>query len=442
MSKKIKTGEKTKKPKGWQSVRGMHDILPKDQYLWRKLRGVYEDISDFYGFKEITTPIIEPRGIFEKGMGETSDVVSKEMYEIKVGKGKERLVLRPEFTAGVVRAYIENGGKNWPHPVKLCSFGPCFRHERPQAGRLRQFWQVNYELFSSSNDPVFDAQLVLMSYRFLEKLKLKNVVIRINSIGSRDCRLEYIKKLKTYYKNHQKELTVEQKKKLESNPLRLLDSNDENLASLKEATPNILDCLDKESKKHFKDVLEHLDELEIPYVLDHTLVRGLDYYTNTVFELVLEEKADEGTEAFTLSLGGGGRYDPLIKLLGGADTPGAGFALGLDRIILALKSQNNLPNKRIKNSVFFVHIGDMAKKKSLKIIEGLRNENIHITEYLGKGSLSSQLKMADKEEAKLALIFGQKEAFEESIIVRDMKSGAQEIVPLSKVSKAIKKALK
>lgn len=424
----------------YQSVRGMHDILPDQMPYWRKARRAFEDVSDFYGYGEITTPIVEPADLFIKAVGETSDIVEKEMYYLKNKAGNDALVLRPEGTAGIVRAYLEHGmQRTETHPVRLSYFGPFFRHERPQKGRYRQFWQAGFEIISTENDPIYDAQIILASYRVLEKLKLTNTTIKVNSIGSLECRKNYIKKLKAYFKTHAKKLTTEQKKKLESNPLRLLDSKDENLQELLPNVPVILDCLDTAAKKYFTKHLELLDELEVPYMLDHTLVRGLDYYSDTVFEFVLQNFDAKEEENFTLSLGGGGRYDPLFKILGGRGLAGVGAALGIERVILALENQHKIKPHELKNPVFFVHIGDLAKKKSLKIIEQLRNEKLTIIETLGKGSLSAQLKAANKHKAVFALIFGQKEAFEDSIIIRDMATGAQETIPLKRIVATLKK---
>lgn len=427
----------------YQSVRGMHDILPDQSPYWRKVRRAFEDVSDFYGYGEIITPIVESADLFVKAVGEDSDIVEKEMYYLKNKAGSGTLALRPEGTAGVVRAYIEHGmQKTEAHPVRLSYFGPFFRHERPQKGRYRQFWQAGFEIISTENDPIYDAQIILASYKILEKLKLTNATIKVNSIGSLECRKNYIKKLKIYFKNHSKKLTADQKKKLESNPLRLLDSKDENLQEILPNAPVILDCLDASAKRYFTKHLELLDELKVPYILDHTLVRGLDYYADTVFEFVVENFEKDDDEPFNLSLGGGGRYDPLFKMFGAKGVAGVGAALGIERVILALEKQNKIKPHELKNPVFFVHIGDLAKKKSLSIIEQLRNEKINIIETLGKGSLSAQLKAANKNKAKFALIFGQKEAFEDSIIVRDMTTGAQETVPLNRIVPTLKKRFK
>jgi len=442
--------QKKDKKSVYQSVRGMHDILPDETPYWRKTRHAFEEVSDFYGFSEIVTPIVEQADLFIKAVGQTSDIVEKEMYYLKQKSGSHSLVLRPENTASIVRAYAEHGmRRSVQHPVRLSYFGQFFRHERPQRGRYRQFWQAGLEIISNETDPIYDAQIILATYRFLEKLKLSGMLIRINSIGSLECRKQYIKKLKAFFKNDIKKLTTDQKKKLETNPLRLLDSKDENVQALLKGAPVILDCLSVPAKKHFTKTLELLDELQIPYILDHSLVRGLDYYTDTVFEVVLEQPAvaepvpgEEPKEVIPpLSLGGGGRYDPLFKQFNLRDTAGVGAALGLERVIQALIEQQKIKPRVLKNPVFFVHIGDLAKKKSLPIIESLRNEKITIVETLGKGSLSSQLAAANKCNAVLALIYGQKEAFEESIIIRDMQTGAQETIPLSKMVKIIKKRL-
>ncbi|PIR86699.1 MAG: histidine--tRNA ligase [Candidatus Harrisonbacteria bacterium CG10_big_fil_rev_8_21_14_0_10_49_15] len=423
-----------------QSARGVYDILPVDQPVWERIYRVFSDIVDYYNFRPITTPIVEPLELYERSSGETSDIVEKQMFTLKNRGSGGLLALRPEGTAGVVRAYLEHGMSHWPHPVKLSYSGPFFRYEKPQLGRNRQFFQVGFEIFSSENDPVYDAQIILSFYRFLEQLKIKGVIIQINSIGCRSCRPEYRKKLVQYYKPLAKTICKDCQRRLEKNPMRLLDCKQQECLLAREDAPIMLDHLCGDCKKHFTDVLEYLGNLELPYALNHYLVRGLDYYTKTVFELTLAPV--EGEEDLSFALGGGGRYDYLVEMLGGRPTPAVGAAPGIDRIVAVLKHRQIVINRKTKeNRAFFIHIGDLAKKKSLCIIESLRKEGLGVIEALGKESLGAQLGTADKMEAPLALIFGQKEAYEEAIIIRDMKTGAQETVPLAKLAKMIKKKL-
>ncbi|MDP2629648.1 MAG: histidine--tRNA ligase [Candidatus Harrisonbacteria bacterium] len=421
-----------------QSVRGMHDILPEDQMYWTRAYETYKEVASYYNFQHIDTPLVEERALFERS-NDQSEMVQKEMYLVSTGKNKQPMALRPEGTAGVARAYIEHGMKKWPHPVKLAYYGPFFRHDKPQLGRYRQFFQAGFEIFSSTIDPIYDAQSILASYRFIEALKIKGVSIHINTIGTPKCRQAYLQKLKAFFKSNGKKLTADQKKQTDENPLRLLDSKEKNIEEMRSEAPNILDHLDGDSKDHFMEVLEYLEDLSLPYTLDHTLVRGLDYYSHTVFEFVLDRK--EGEEGLNLALGGGGRYDYLVELLGGRATPAVGSAPGVSRIVDVMKRRQLVTAKRPQKRVFLIHIGELPKKKSLTIIEDLRRANVAVTEALGKASLGAQLKSADKEGSAIALIFGQKEAYENSIIIRDMKTGAQETVPLDKVAKVVKKRM-
>lgn len=428
------------KDKKLQSVRGMRDILGDEQILLEKILDTFKEISYFYNYRLISTPIVEPAELFERGTGISSDIVQKEMYHVKAKGSSAKLALRPEFTPSAVRAYIQNGLTHQPHPIKLALYGPLFRHDKPQMGRYRQFFQADIEIFSSKSNPLYDAQIILTAFRLFEAFKINDVIVQINSIGCKNCRPTYIKSLVEYYKKGKKSICEDCKERLSKNPLRLLDCKKDKCQELKAQAPMSLEHLCAECKPHFKSVLEYLEELQIPYNLNHTLVRGLDYYSKTVFEFNLE-KNDENEKFQGLSLGGGGRYDYLVENFGAKRTPAVGAALGIDRIMDVIKERNlNIP-LRPKNKVFLIHIGELAKRKSLTLIEELRKSKIQIKEALGKESLGAQLKIADKLGAKIALIFGQKEAFEDSVILRDMKTGAQETVPISKISKVLKKRI-
>lgn len=410
----------------------MHDTLPEDQPLWDKIKKTTKEIADFYNFLRIDTPILEKSELFIRPLGESSDVVEKQMFTLKT-KGGDSLVLRPEGTAPIVRAYIEHGLSHRGQPLKLYYQGPMFRYEQPQAGRLRELFQVGFEVISNDNDPVYDAQVIIPTYRLLEYLKIKDLNLKVNSIGCARCRPNYRKRLLDYYRPKEKQLCNDCKRRIKINPLRLLDCKNEKDVELKKNAPNILDSLDSDCKKHFKKVLEYLEEVKIPYSLDQHLVRGFDYYTKTVFEIF--------TSGFDPALAGGGRYDYLVELVGGRQSPGVGSALGVNRIIEAIKAKNLNLLGRTKPKVFLVYVGDFAKTKALGLIEMFREAGIDVLESLGKDSLNSQLKVANKAEANFSLIFGQQEAFEQSIIIRDMKSGAQETVPLKKIVEALKKKL-
>jgi len=448
--KKRKAKQKVEKRryqrKAFQSARGMRDILPADYVYYEYVLQQAKKIFNFYGFKRMEPPILEKKELFIKGVGSNTEIIEKEMYILKTKGEGETLALRPEYTAGIVRSYVENGMFNWAQPVKLYSFGPVFRHEKPQAGRFRQFYQLNLEAIGEE-DPVIDVEVILAAKAFLESLGFKSSQLRlkINSIGCSICRPGYIKALKKYYSKHLKDICVFCRKRFKDNPLRLLDCKNEKCQSFQEGAPFSLDYLCPDCREHFKKVLEVLDSLDVPYILDKTLVRGLDYYTKTVFEffVVEEHKDEEGkiNEEKTLALAGGGRYDDLIKTFGGPEKPAVGVAFGVERLISLLKKRE----KKIvlsQPSVFLVQIGDTAQRKALSILEEFRRENIVLAENLGKSSLRAQLKNADKLNVRYALILGQKEVLDGMIILRDMRSGVQELIPLTSVISVVKKYLR
>lgn len=413
--------------------KGMHDILPPDQPVWDKIRRTAKDTADYYNFLRIDTPILEKAELFGRSLGATSDVIEKQMYLLK-SKGGDELALRPEGTAPIARAYIEHGLSHLGQPLKLYYEGPMFRYEKPQAGRVRQLHQFGFEIISNENDAVYDAQIILACYRSLQDLKIKELNLQINSIGCARCRPNYRKRLVDYYKHKEKSLCVDCRRRLKLNPLRLLDCKEQQCIEMKKDAPNILDNLCSDCKKHFKKVLEFLEEVNLPYSLNHYLVRGLDYYTKTVFEIF--------AEGVNFALAGGGRYDYLFDIIGGRSAVGVGGAVGMDRLIEVVKAKNvNLLGKP-KSKIYLVHVGDLAKIKALGLVEILREANIDVLESLGRDSLRGQLKAADKAGSALALIVGQQEVFEQSVMMRDMKTGAQETVPVKKIIDAIKRKLK
>jgi len=431
MSKRIK----------FQAPTGMHDILFEEQKYFQRIYDVVYNIADFYGFEKIDTPIVENTDLFSKGIGTATDIVRKEMYNLKT-KGGDSLTLRPEWTAPIVRAYIENGMQALPQPVKLWHFGPCFRYERPQAGRYRQFWQFGFEVIGEKSS-VVDAQIIQIFYNIFEELKLKDLIIEINSIGDNQCRPYHKKLLSSYFRSREASLCSDCKRRLKENVLRILDCKTEKCISLKEGAPQTLDHLCDECRSHFKGVLEFLDEMEIPYRLNPYLVRGLDYYTKTAFEFFSIFKKEESKEYLDpLALGGGGRYDKLVKLLGGKESPACGAAAGVERIISLMKEQEIGASKPVETYVFLAQLGDLAKRKSLKILDDFRKAKIRVSESFGRDSLKAQLNRADRIGAKYTLILGQQEALDGSIIIRDMKSGKQETVKLEKAVEAVKNKLK
>lgn len=422
----------------FQAPTGMHDILPEDQPYYQKICDVVRNIADFYGFEKIETPILEDAELFSKGVGLATDIVDKQMFSLKT-KGGDFLALRPEGTSPVVRSYIENGFANMPQPIKLWYMGPFFRYEHPQSGRFRQFHQLGFEIFGEPG-AVIDAQMIQIFYNILQELKLKNLVIEINSIGDSQCRPYYKKLLVSYLKSRESSLCQDCRRRLRENPLRILDCKDEKCRQVLTQAPQMIDHLCEFCHKHFKETLEYLDEIQLPYRLNPYLVRGLDYYTKTVFEIFPEIK-DETQKPSALA--GGGRYDVLMKLLGGKDTPACGAAAGVERLVELMKVRGIKPKKEAEFEIFLAQLGTLAKRKSLKLIEEFRKERIMVGESLGRDSLKAQLARANKLNVKYALILGQQEALEDKVIIRDMQEGRQESVKLDKaVAEVIKKIRK
>ncbi|MFA5386698.1 MAG: histidine--tRNA ligase [Candidatus Paceibacterota bacterium] len=432
-AKKTKKGKVSKKRTAqlFQSPKGMHDVLPNEQSFFLKIRQVGEKIADVYSFLRIDTPILEQEAIFEKAVGEATDIVQKQMFRIK-SRGDNQLVLRPEGTAPIMRSYLQHGLSHLSQPLKLFYEGQMFRHEQPQAGRFRQFHQIGFEVLGA-DDPIYDTQIILLSVNLLEELKLKKINVQINSIGCPNCRQGYKKKLVNYYRDKQSGLCADCRKRLATNPLRILDCKDERCEKLKKEAPITLDNLCHSCNNHFKSVLEYLDEIPLPYTLNFHLVRGLDYYNKTVFEIF--------SDGFDSALGGGGRYDYLSQMLGGPKVPAIGVSFGVERLIEVMKIKNIEGACIKKPKVFLIQFGSQAKKKSIKILNELYHAGIKTTESLDKDSLKAQLKAADKRGVDFSLILGQREVLEDIIIIRDMKTGAQETVAIDRVVDEIKKRI-
>ncbi|OHA63182.1 MAG: histidine--tRNA ligase [Candidatus Wildermuthbacteria bacterium RIFCSPHIGHO2_01_FULL_48_25] len=428
-------------PKGprFQTPQGMHDVLPEDQPYIERISGVVKDVADFYGYARIDTPMLEDAALFEKGIGVTTDIVEKQMYFLRT-KGGDVLAMRPEFTAGIARAYIQHGMINLPQPVKLYSTGPLFRHESPQAGRFRQFHQFDFEIFGEQS-PANDAQIIQMFYAILRELKFSHLIIEVNSIGDSQCRPYYKKLLVNYLRPRQYSLCVDCRRRMKENPLRILDCKEEKCQRVRSQAPQIIDSLCDECKNHFKQLLEFLDEADLPYHLNPHLVRGLDYYTKTVFEIFVETEGDQG-EGKTLALAGGGRFDTLVKLLGGKDVPATGAAAGMERIVSLLKEKQLFTPPTPQYRIFLAQLGDAAKKKSAKLLEEMRKAKLNVAESVGRDSLRAQLARADKLGAEFTLILGQREVLDNTIVIREMAKGTQETVKLEKVVEEVRKRLK
>lgn len=427
---------KSNKKITFQSPRGMNDILPEDAVYYDFLYDIAKNLFYAYDYQAIYTPMAENVELYERGTGIATDIVEKEMFRIEK-RGDEDLVLRPEFTPGIMRSYIEHGMASKPQPVKLYTIGPVFRYDRPQAGRYRQFNQINVEVVGSSK-PVIDAEIIDLAWNIIEKAGIKDIILQINSIGSVESRQEYIIALKEYMKPHERKISEEDRQRLKQNPLRILDSKNEKTQRLLMQAPQIIDFLNDEDSAHFKAVMEYLDEVDIPYNINPKLVRGLDYYSRTVFEIWPMETGNSLAQS---SLGGGGRYDGLIEILGGNPTPAVGMALGVERVILAMKEQGVTPKNIKKPRVYVAQLGDLARRKALNLYKKLFAAGLPVTQNFGRESIKSQLKQADKLGVEMALILGQKEAVEGMIIMRDMASGMQEIVNQKAIIGEVRKRL-
>jgi histidyl-tRNA synthetase len=413
----------------FQNPRGMPDILPEDWPYYQKILDVVSEVANFYGFKRIETPILELEELFTRGVGISTDICQKEMFAFRA-KGGDRLALRPEGTAPIMRAYFQHGFQELPQPVKLWYFGPFFRYERPQAGRFREFWQFGLETLGEEN-PVLDAQVIQIFLNILKELKIKNLTLKLNSIGDNFCRPYYKKSLVSFLRSKMAGLCQDCKRRLKENPLRILDCKEERCRQIVFGAPQILDYLCEQCKNHFKKLLETLEHLEIPFKLDPFLVRGLDYYTKTVFEIETEKEVG--------NLVGGGRYDLLGKLLGKMEVPSVGGAGGIERMIEVMKKEKCVTFYKKFPKVFLAQIGELAKKEALRLIEEFRKNKIHVLESVGKDSLKAQLKFADKFKIRYVLILGQKESLEKKIILKDMETGKQKLIDFKRLMKEIKK---
>lgn len=418
-----------------QTLRGMRDILPDEQPYWERVRRILTHASHEYGFSRIDLPTVEFAHLFIRSVGTGTDIIDKEIYLFNT-RGGDRVALRPEMTAGLCRAYIEHGMGVLPKPIKLFSMGPIFRYDRPQEGRYREHWQANFDMFGES-DPILDAQTVQLAYRVVQQLGLRNIEFQVNSIGTPETRKEYEKALVRYLESQKQKLCEKCRERLTSNPMRILDCKEDKCIQLTTHAPQSLDYLDPESREHFKKFLEYLDELELPYSINTRLVRGLDYYTRTVFEIRSTDK-----DGKNYSLGGGGRYDRLIESLGGEATPAIGFALGLDRIVIEMKRTQVKPYHAPQPKVFLAQLGEMAKKKSLKLFSELEKNGVLLAESFGRGSLKSQLRVANRLGVEITIIIGQKEALDDTAIIKDMVSGTQETVTQAMLVDSVKKLLK
>ncbi len=424
--------EQAKSNKELASPKGMRDIIGDDYYKFQGFFEKAQEVAVYYGFKPIETPVLEHEETFTTAVGVGTDIVDKEMYTLKT-KGGDHLAMRPEHTAGLMRAYIEHGMQSLPQPVLLYHSGPVFRHDKPQKGRYRQFYQFDVDALGSEKS-IVDALVIKTIYTILEEAGAKNLFVTINSIGDKDSRPAYIRDLTNYYKKHLGDLPEVDRERLKTNPLRILDSKEPKTIEINQGAPDAVSYLSPSGKKHFKEVLEYLDQMEIPYQIDKMLVRGLSYYTHTVFEII--ETAEDGSK---MTIAGGGRYDYLGKQLGGKkDIPAMGGSIGIDRIIEQPWFKDIAPRIMKKPKVYFIQIGIEAKLKSLNVIEILRKAHIPVMQSLSKDSLGAQLAVAEKSGTPYVMIFGQMEAVHDTVIVRNMDTRSQETVPISELASYIK----
>lgn len=409
----------------FRAPRGTQDILPETAARWRRVEARAREWAARYGFGEIRTPTFEDVGLFLRGVGEGTDIVEKEIYAFQ-DKGGDCLALRPEGTAPVVRAYLQHGLFNRPQPVRLYSLLTVFRYDRPQAGRYREFHQFNCEVLGE-DDPVVDAEVVTLLWRFLEDLGLRQLSLQLNSIGDAACRPRFLEALVDYYRQHIDEICADDRRRLETNPMRLLDCKQPQCQPVIEHAPRTLDYLCSACSEHFEALRAYLDDEGLAYALNPRLVRGLDYYTRTVFEIWPPEAGAQST------LGGGGRYDGLAEQLGGRPTPGVGFATGLERILLNLERQGIALDEGPSRLAFLIPLGHPAKRELNRLADRLRQRGVATVVGSGGRSLKSLLRQADALQARWALILGDQELAEQRIVLRDLASGAQRTVELAEI---------
>ncbi len=442
MSKKYSLEESEKKPQQtqakpekFQTPRGVHDILPNDHAYLTVIKKVVRHRARQAGFRRISTPIFESKNLFTRGVGEKTDIVEKELYSFSTKKGGENYALKPEGTAGIVRSYIQHGMNQLPQPVELYYIEPFFRHDRPQKGRYRQFHQFGFEIIGES-DPGIDAQIIQLAHFIHKDLGIADKLrLQINTIGCLKCREKYVEQLRDYFIGKERSLCANCVRRLEENPLRILDCKKEDCRILSESAPKFKNMICDSCRDHHKKVLELLDAIEIDYTENPQLVRGLDYYSRTVFEFW-----DESDDAQN-SVGGGGRYDSLVEQLGGSPTPACGYAGGIERIVTHMKETRMLAPDKDKIDIFVAQLGFSAKKVALQLLTKLREGGVHALGALGKASMKDQLGKADKFGVKYALIVGEVEVREKKAILRDMESGVQEVIPIGKAAEKVIKKL-
>lgn len=411
----------------FQAPRGTQDVLPDMQPYWQAVYDAIRVVTRLHGFQRIDTPAFEYSGVFEKGSGDTTDIVEKEMYAFE-DRGGDKLALTPEATPAICRAYLEHGMGSWPQPVRLYTTHQMFRYDRPQKGRYRQHTQFDCEILGTS-DPLADAEVIAILWRLYQMLGITGLGVRLGSLDDIGPRRAYVERLKDYYRPHLAKLSEDSQRRFERNPLRLLDSKDERDLPYKEAAPKLVDQLSPEAKAHHETVLAALQSAEIPVSIDPLLVRGLDYYNRTVFEIVpLHDERAQGT------VGGGGRYDGLMEILGGPSTPGMGFGSGIERIILEMQRSGVAFEPQPAAEVFLVHRGDEAASLVFNLASQLRTAGIAAIVGETGRSMKAQMRSANHSGARLAVIIAEDEASRRIGLLKDLAGeGEQEPVELSRI---------
>ncbi len=420
----------------FRAPRGTRDLLPDETPAWSRLERLAADLATRYGYHRIETPMLEQVAVFERGVGEVTDIIEKELFRlVPRGEEAEAWALRPEPTAGIVRAYVQHGMQTWPQPVKVYEIGPMFRYDRPQAGRYRQFWQFDIEAIGDPG-PAVDAEIIELGTRFYADAGLTGVQVLLNSIGDSACRPAFVDELTEYYRSRADELPPTERQRLERNALRLLDSRDPAMAGINAGAPRIVDRLCGPCSEHFAAVRAHLDALGVAYRLEAGLVRGLDYYTRTAFEFYVE-----GREGQQQAIGGGGRYDGLVELLGGRPTPGIGFGIGIDRLLLALGEQGSGEGLAPADGPTAVVVGadPLATVERLRIATTLRAAGVAARAELGHRKLGKQLEAAARDQAHFAIIVGD-ELTGGEVQVKDLPAGTQKLVAVDDLAREIARA--
>ncbi|ARU96225.1 histidine--tRNA ligase [Tatumella citrea] len=421
--------------KNIQAIRGMNDYLPADTALWQRIEQVLKQVLAGYGFSEIRLPIVEQTPLFKRAIGEVTDVVEKEMYTFDDRNG-DSLTLRPEGTAGCVRAGIEHG-LLYNQEQRLWYIGPMFRYERPQKGRYRQFHQIGAEVFGL-NGPDVDAELIMMTARWWKALGIaEHVRLELNSIGSLEARANYRDALVAFLEQHKDALDDDCKRRMYTNPLRVLDSKNQDIQQLLNDAPQLGDYLDDESREHFTGLCSLLDDMGISYTVNQRLVRGLDYYNRTVFEWVTNSLGSQGTVC------AGGRYDGLVEQLGGRATPAVGFAMGLERLVLLVQAVNPEFEPTRKVDVYVIASGAGVQSAAMQLAESLRDAipEIKLMTNFGGGNFKKQFARADKWGARLALVLGEDEVKNNQVVIKDLRSGDQQTVTRDDISGVLLSAL-